>query len=94
MDVNTIIDEQVPEKQANEAKYMSVIWDIGSQKKQKFLHVAYKPQTLGLKRMNLFIETGVQNFTVPLNFKVKPRTLILNKELYDLGMVTNTKVKL
>ena len=80
------------ESKVRENKDMSVIWDIGPKKKQKFLHIGYKPETPGVKKITLFIETEVQNFTLPLLFKVKPKTLILNKELYDLGIVTNANV--
>jgi len=92
VDVNDIIDDETDNDAAQEAKKMSKIWDIAPQKQQKFLALRYKSETVGLKKINLFIDTKLQNFTIPLIFKVKPRTLILDKELYDLGVVTNPKI--
>jgi len=90
--VNNMIDDETDTDPSQEAKKMSKIWDIAPGKKQKFLAIRYKSETVGLKKINLFIDTKLQNFTIPLIFKVKPRTLILDKELYDLGIVTNPKI--
>ena len=89
-DVNTILEDV--NKPAEEIKDMSVVWNIAPQKKQKFLYIGYSSETVGLKRVNLFIDTPLQNFTIPLVFMVKPKTLVLDKELYDLGVVINPKV--
>ena len=91
-DANSILEDV--SKPAEEIKDMSIVWNIASQKKQKFLYIGYSSETPGLKRVNLFIDTPVQNFTIPLLFLVKPKTLVLDKELYDLGVVINPKVSL
>ena len=94
-DVNTILEENKDEQPviSTEAKDMSVIWDINSNKKQKFLYISYVPKTPGLKKLTVYVETGVQNFTVPIVFKVKDKAVTLHKEIYDLGVVTNPRVK-
>ncbi len=90
-DTNSILEDYSTNPQ--EVKDMSIVWNIVPAKKQKFLYIAFNSETPGLKRVNLFVDTPVQNFTIPLIFKIKPKTLLFDKELYDLGIVTNPKVR-
>lgn len=92
-DVNTILEENKDDQPVTEPKDLSVIWDINPNKKQKFLYISYVPKAPGIKKMVIYIETGVQNFTLPVVFKVKNKAMALNKEIYDLGVVTNPRVK-
>jgi len=92
-DVNDIIEEREQGSKIVETRDMSIKWNIGPQEKKKFLVVSYTAREIGLYTFKLFVDTEVQNFTIPFYFKVAHASLKFNKEIYDLGVVTDTMVR-
>ena len=60
----------VEQKEKEEIKDMSILWEIPPERSKKIVHIRFTPESLNDNQAVLTIQTEVQNFTIIYNFNV------------------------